>query len=211
MKHWTPRELDALRRLRTGFLTGSAGAADYWQSDDDLALYDATFGARIGWKVDAALRAASALGWRPRSTRVLDWGCGSGIAGRRVLAMWPGFATLAVHDRSGLAMRFAQLQSPICAEVSERVDRDTLLVLSHVLNELAPPALEPQPRVRVELPVAVDARADALRHAGPPDAKGAEADAGFRARGLALAVEGLDEAVDVVAPPVVAALSWLNS
>ena len=142
MKHWTPRELDALRRLRTGFLTGSAGAADYWQSDDDLALYDATFGARIGWKVDAALRAASALGWRPRSTRVLDWGCGSGIAGRRVLAMWPGFATLAVHDRSGLAMRFAQLQSPICAEVSERVDRDTLLVLSHVLNELAPPALD---------------------------------------------------------------------
>lgn len=142
MKLWTHSELEALRRLRAGFLAGSAGGADYWKSDEDLALYDATFAARIGWKVDAALRSAHAVGWRPRSTRVLDWGCGSGIAGRRVIAMWPGFVQLAVHDRSARAVEFARKHAPIPAEAGERVDRDTLLVLSHVLNELAPAALE---------------------------------------------------------------------
>lgn len=147
MKHWTPRQLAQLRELRSRFLAGTAGDADYWRSEEELALYDATFAARIGWKCDAAIRAASALGWRPRSRRVLDWGCGSGVASRRVLSAWPHFETLALFDRSAGAMRFAAERArknwpALRIKESERVDRETLLVISHVLNELAPAALD---------------------------------------------------------------------
>jgi hypothetical protein len=147
MKHWTPHQLDALRRLRARFLEGTAGAADYWRSAEELALYDATFGERIGWKWDAVLRELALRGWQPRSRRVVDWGCGSGIAGRRVLAAWPGFATYAVHDRSSLAMQFsrerARTDSPsLEVETSGEVDGDTLLLLSHVISELSPVAFD---------------------------------------------------------------------
>src|ERR1051325_1870681 len=86
MKHWTAAEISILRRLREGFLAGTADRCDYWKSEDELALYDATFGERIGWKWDAVLAELAAKDWRPRSQRVFDWGCGSGVAGRRVLA-----------------------------------------------------------------------------------------------------------------------------
>jgi SAM-dependent methyltransferase len=142
VKHWRPREIEVLNGLRARFLGGTAGDADYWQSDEELALYDATFAARIGWKIDAALRAAHVLGWRPQSPRVLDWGCGTGIAHRRLIAAWPGFAALALHDRSPRAMQFAAGRAPLPAEFSTSVDRDTLLVLSHVINELSPDALD---------------------------------------------------------------------
>lgn len=147
MKRWTLRQLAQLRELRARFLTGTAGAADYWHSDEELELYNGTFAARIGWKCDAAIRAAAALGWRPRSRRLLDWGCGTGVASRSVLSAWPHFETLALHDRSVRAMHFAAThvleQSPtLSVEESERVDRETLLVISHVLNELDPATLD---------------------------------------------------------------------
>ena len=147
MNHWHPRDIKALAALRERFLAGTAGDADYWRSEEELALYDDTFGARIGWKIDAVLRGLQAIGWRPRSRRILDWGCGSGIAARRVLAKWSGFEEVAVHDRSPLAMTYARRriraeypQLPV--EASESVDRGTLLVISHALNELAPNAVE---------------------------------------------------------------------
>src|SRR6202011_496947 len=93
--------------LRQRFLDGTAGATDYWSSENDLALYDATFGERIGWKWDAVLSELAARGWQPRSRAVLDWACGSGVAGRRVAALWPEIESLALHDRSPLAVRFA--------------------------------------------------------------------------------------------------------
>jgi len=142
MNHWTSRELATLRRLREGFLNENAGAADYWRSAEEIAIYDATFAERIGWKWDAVLRELTARHWTPRSRRVLDWGCGSGVAGRRVLARWPGFDRLTLHDRSTLALRFAgerarELHPQVECRVGEQVDADTLLVVSHVLNELA--------------------------------------------------------------------------
>jgi ribosomal protein RSM22 (predicted rRNA methylase) len=58
-----------------------------------------------------------------------------------VLAQWPHLDSLALHDRSPLARRFAaqrarveHLRVTMC-ETSE-VSSDTLLVISHVLNEL---------------------------------------------------------------------------
>ncbi len=141
MSHWPARDLATLRKLRARFLERTAGERDYWKSPDELALYDATFGERIGWKWDAVLAELSARAWQPRSRRVLDWGCGSGIAGRRVLAQWPHLESLALHDRSPLARRFALEKAraahpQIEVRESRDIGPDTLLVLSHVLSEL---------------------------------------------------------------------------
>ena len=142
MKHWSAQQLATLRRLREGFLGGSAGARDYWRSTEELALYDATFAQRIGWKWDAVLRELDARGWVPASRRVLDWGCGSGVAGRRVLAQWLQMEALTLHDRSNLAAAFANERAraefpQIGVQVGEIATADTLVVLSHIINELA--------------------------------------------------------------------------
>ena len=75
----------ALEKLRAAFLAGTAGATDYWQSETDLANYDATLAQRIGWKWDYVLAELSRRGWLPPGGELLDWGCGSGIAGRAFL------------------------------------------------------------------------------------------------------------------------------
>lgn len=146
MKHWQPREIELLTGLRSRFLAGTAGAEDYWRSDEELLLYDATFAARIGWKIDGVIRALEAINWRPRSTRLLDWGCGSGIASRRVLATWSGFTSAAFVDRSPRAVRFAQGRlrelHPSIQLAAPEADGETLLVISHVLTELPETALE---------------------------------------------------------------------
>jgi hypothetical protein len=72
---------------------------------------------------------------------LLDWGCGTGIAARRILFAWPKIAEVSLHDRSPLALGFARerigAEHPAVAFGSGvRVDRDTLLIASHVINEL---------------------------------------------------------------------------
>jgi ribosomal protein RSM22 (predicted rRNA methylase) len=87
-------------------------------------------------------------GWRSRCTRILDWGCGTGIAHRRVLATWPQFTQLAVHDRSPHARMFAaqkaQREFPNVSVSSDvpKASADTLLLVSHVINELPEAELE---------------------------------------------------------------------
>jgi len=140
LKHWRPGELKTLAALRARFLEGTGGQADYWGSTDEMELYDEIFAARIGWKIDAVIRGLRRIGWLPQSKRIVDWGCGTGIATRCVLTEWPQFTEVGLHDRSASAIQFARQR------VGERdaglrftapsVDRDTLLVISHVLNEL---------------------------------------------------------------------------
>jgi ribosomal protein RSM22 (predicted rRNA methylase) len=146
VKHWQPREIELLARLRTRFLQRTAGESDYWHSDEELALYDATFAARIGWKIDAVLRAVQTIGWSPKSRRLLDWGCGSGIASRCVLSVWPQFGSAAFHDRSARAVAFAKAQlrvkHPRIALGDTHADGHTLLLVSHVLSELDPTQLD---------------------------------------------------------------------
>jgi ribosomal protein RSM22 (predicted rRNA methylase) len=148
IKHWTPQELKALQRIRERFLNGTAGEADYWRVPEDVALYDSTFAERIGWKWDAVFGELQRRGWSPRSRRVLDWGCGSGIAHRRALAEWPQLTTLTLHDRSPLARRFAAEKAratfPGIAmpQGPPMTTPDTLLLVSHVINELPPKELE---------------------------------------------------------------------
>ena len=146
MSHWPSQNLAILRRLRERFLARTAGESDYWKSPEELALYDSTFGERIGWKWDAVLAELTARHWQPHSKHVLDWGCGSGIAGRRVLAQWPHLETLALHDRSRLACRFAAERARaahprVALREMRDIAPDTMLVLSHVLSELPPAEL----------------------------------------------------------------------
>jgi hypothetical protein len=163
----TLKNLDwkALDRLRDGFLRGAAAPGPYWQSSSDLAAYDLTYGERIGWKWDAVLRELRLRGWTPptvataggepsRTTRgeysrtILDWGCGSGVAGRRVAAFFgaENFSALHLYDHSPEAVEFAigaaRAAFPKLTVARWRSSHEPigLLVLSHVLNELAPAA-----------------------------------------------------------------------
>jgi hypothetical protein len=146
-KHFTKIQIVALNRMRERFLGGTAGAQDYWRLEEDIALYDSTFGERIGWKWDAVLRELRRRGLAPQSRAAIDWGCGSGIAGRRALAEWPQIRTLALHDRSPLAVRFATeraRQAFAGVEIRRflKCEPDSLLLLSHVANELPPASLD---------------------------------------------------------------------
>lgn len=163
--NWAEIDWPTLDRLRGLFLSGAASQGPYWKSADEVANYDLTYAERIGWKWDAVLRELDQRSWQPprggglpaggprltgRSDKVgiLDWGCGSGTAGRRVVR-WLGadrVAALRLWDHSPLASDFAaqsarqafpgltvEQLTPGFLSGDEPVD---VLVISHVLNEL---------------------------------------------------------------------------
>jgi SAM-dependent methyltransferase len=146
---WEELDWRALDRLRDRFLRGPGDGGVYWESHADLASYDFTFGERIGWKWDHVLRELALRGWRPRARTVIDWGCGSGIASRRVIRFIGAehFDSLTVWDHSPLAGDFAE-DAARRAFPSLNVAQATpgflssdapigLLVVSHVINELS--------------------------------------------------------------------------
>lgn len=150
---WEELDWPALERFRELFLRGSAATEPYWKTPAELASYDFTYAERIGWKWDHVLRELRAREWRPASRTVLDWGCGSGIAARRVISFFgaENFDALTVWDHSPLACDFAA-EAAQRAFPTLRVAQATpsflaatgsigLLVVSHVLNELAPEQL----------------------------------------------------------------------
>lgn len=137
-QQFTSTDWRRLRALRDRFLADAT--QEYWTTGD-LELYDATFAQRIGWKWDGVLAVLDRAGWRPASTRLVDWGCGSGIAGRAV-ADWSGIQEGAVHDQSLLAVNFAlgKLRARGMAATilrqGERLPDGALLLISHVVGEL---------------------------------------------------------------------------
>ena len=152
--NWESLDWEILDRLRDNFLSGTAAAGGpYWHTLTDLECYDFTYGERIGWKWDAVLHELKLRHWAPPpGATVLDWGCGSGIAGRRVVEFLGAAngARLLVHDHSALAMDFAEHRGR-AAFPRLAVDRAShrylqgdepidMLVVSHVLNELDDPA-----------------------------------------------------------------------
>ena len=151
---WTDLDWASLDRHRDRFLEGKPCDGPYWASAEEVASYDATFGERIGWKWDAVLEELRMRGWAPLGGTVLDWGCGSGIAGRRVVGFFgPGrFDSLVVWDHSPVAADFAHGAAArafpgfavAAATRGYLAGREPIgvLVLSHVLNELGPAALE---------------------------------------------------------------------
>lgn len=150
---WEELDWPALDRLRAGFLDGAPSTGPYWKSARDLASYDFTYGERIGWKWDQVLRELRLRNWRPASRAVFDWGCGSGIAARRVISFFGAthFDALTVWDHSPVASDFAAdaatraFPKLSVAQATPGLLSSTaplgLLVISHVLNELSPDAL----------------------------------------------------------------------
>lgn len=139
-----PDQIDwaSLERMRAAFLESTAGRADYWKRENDLASYDATFAQRIGWKWDFVLNELKSRGWNPPAGELLDWGCGSGVAGRAVLDVYgiERLANLHLWDRSTLAMQFAARRARekyAGLNVLTGSDARTgTVVISHVLTEL---------------------------------------------------------------------------
>src|SRR5215203_3701374 len=82
---WEALDWEVLDRLRATFLAGQPATGNYWQSAVDLANYDFTYAQRIGWKWDAVLAELKLRGWSPPTGKLVDWGCGSGVASRCVL------------------------------------------------------------------------------------------------------------------------------
>jgi len=142
--NWQHIDWPALERLRAAFLAGTAGTADYWQSPSDLASYDSTFAQRIGWKWDYVLAELERRGWTPPAGELLDWGCGSGVAGRAFLDFFGANAVsaLRVWDRSAMAMTFAadraRRKYPGLTVHTGLAEQPATLLISHVLTELAP-------------------------------------------------------------------------
>ncbi len=139
---WDNLDWVALNRIREGFLTGAAAEGPCWKSLNDLAHYDFTYAERIGWKWDHVLRELKQRGWRPAPGTLLDWGCGSGVAHRRVIEQWSEeFNSLQVFDQSTLAETFAveraqTLDFDLSAQSWDRSNPISTIVISHVLNEL---------------------------------------------------------------------------
>jgi len=150
---WDDIDWSILERLRQRFLNSNPEAGPYWTTPEDLAHYDFTFAERIGWKWDHVLRELALRGWRPRARSVLDWGCGSGVAARRVIAAFgpENFDSLTVWDHSPLACGYAATAAQgtfpglgVAATTPGFLAADEpigLLVISHVLNELPAGAL----------------------------------------------------------------------
>ena len=193
---WDTLDWLALDRLRETFLAAKPGGGTYWNSLNDLTSYDFTYAQRIGWKWDAVLRELKLRGWSPPAGPLLDWGCGSGIAGRCVLDFFgpASFGKLRVFDHSDLAMQFAsgraqnvfpglRVESAEPTRLAENERIGTLLV-SHVLNELD----EAGGRALRQI---ID-RADCVLWVEP----GTYADS----RSLILMREALREQFDVIAP-----------
>lgn len=144
----TSLDWEVLDRLRETFLSDARTRGPYWHTITDLEAYDLTYAERIGWKWDTVLRELKARGWSaPANATVFDWGCGSGVAGRRVVDFLEpaNVARLVLHDHSPLAVEFADhrarktfpaltVESASYRFLQERtID---VLVVSHVLNEL---------------------------------------------------------------------------
>ncbi len=140
--------VETLKRLRDAFLSGNAGAENYWRSIEDLENYDQTFAQRIAWKWRHVFSDLRKQNWLPPETPCLDWGCGTGIATREFLREFGAQinSPIRLYDRSASAMDFAEQKlrddtpNAIIQQLSEsdlhRLESIGVLLLSHVLTEL---------------------------------------------------------------------------
>jgi hypothetical protein len=141
---WDRIDWNRLVRLRSLFLDPEAIEGPYWRDEEDLLAYDLTFAVRIGWKWDAVLREMRLRGWTPGSPRIYDWGCGTGMATRRLLAAFPDhpWESADLWDYSPLATDFArklilETHPHIDCRIRppDRIEPDSVVLVSHALGE----------------------------------------------------------------------------
>ena len=139
---------DRLARLSKRFLEIEEDSGVYWDSAEDLAQYHRFFVQRFGWKWRDTFRQAKQAGWHLRSNRVVDWGCGTGIASLTLLEKIEsqGIESVTLWDHSRLATSFAKdalktrfpsLTVKIAQESELKELGDSIILVSHTLNELS--------------------------------------------------------------------------
>ena len=145
MKTPDPDSIDwnALRVLRDLLMAEAPVPDPYWSHRSQLEAYDATLGARIGWKWDAVLEELCLRGWKPTGNRLYDFGCGTGIATRRFLKVFASeIESVTLYDHSSMAMQLARVKiEEEFPEVRVRMgtpeDRlDGMVLVSHLITEL---------------------------------------------------------------------------
>jgi hypothetical protein len=150
---WDDVDWVALGRLREVFLgrTPSDQTGPYWATARTLESYDFTFGRRIAWKWAAVLEPLIAGGWTPPARLLVDWGCGTGIGARSILAyagaeafdevlLWDHAPAATSFAGSAIRERHPRLTVQVAEPTETVVDGGFVLVVSHVLNELDPAA-----------------------------------------------------------------------
>jgi ribosomal protein RSM22 (predicted rRNA methylase) len=129
-----------LVELRERFLSNPRGD-DYWTTPGLMESYDLTFAERIGWKWDYLATEIKRRGFNwPESAELLDWGCGTGIAARRLSHHFSDLKKIQLWDRSETAMAFARDKlapaGVATRKWNEKPLTNTVVALSHVANEL---------------------------------------------------------------------------
>lgn len=145
---WDQIDWAALRRLRDVFLGRvAADEGPYWASAAELEAYDFTFGRRIAWKWAAVLAPLARSGWLPPARVLVDWGCGTGVGARSVLAqldagcfdevmLWDHAPKATAFAASAIRARYPHLGVRVVEPGGAVRDGQFVLVLSHVQNEL---------------------------------------------------------------------------
>jgi hypothetical protein len=138
VKVFREKDWKRLEELRDFFLSETANAQPYWD-EELLALYEQTFAERIGWKWDAVLRQLEEIGWVHRANVALDWGCGTGVATRKIATSSLKCETYYLADHSTIAQRYAWEQlGAVGRDVRMGMPKEDgyLLLLSHILGEM---------------------------------------------------------------------------
>lgn len=147
---WQTIDWRILEELRAHYLNpGSHGVADYWGSAKHLEHYDYTFAQRIGWKwravIDELYTRYPQLSL-VQQPRILDFGCGTGIATREWLRRLDDTSRceIGLADRSTRAMQFARdkiaqefgVKNIACWGTILRDHSWDVCLVSHVINEV---------------------------------------------------------------------------
>ncbi|HCR29887.1 MAG TPA: hypothetical protein DIV79_07725 [Opitutae bacterium] len=139
---------DQLVRIRKRFLEIEENPGVYWESEEDLALYHRFFGQRIGWKWKDAIKQAKQAGWLLHSQRIVDWGCGTGIASQTLIeeigtsniesvTLWDHSRLAASFAKDKLVAHFPNLSVNIAEESEFEELSKSIVLVSHALNELS--------------------------------------------------------------------------
>ena len=144
---WESVDWAALERLRDVFLRREEAPGPYWQDAADLESYDFTFGRRIAWKWSAVLAELIAAGWTLPARTLVDWGCGTAIAARSMLAhfgagtiekvvLWDHSVAAADLAREAIRARGYEVVVTVADPATHLSGDAFVLVVSHVINEL---------------------------------------------------------------------------